>query len=464
MSGIKRSKVDILGDELEALSKKFRKAEIDRNQLQNQIESIRAQNRQKLQELKQKFTDRAKRYEKGLQNVQADVKKVALDFEQALKRQHEAFIDSQREVLTQTKSSIANLKEWTSKQIQEQKKEFQIFAKQQSRELSMVKNRLNDLVIRENERQQYASSFIDGLEEMIKQDEELLPHEQFAPGQLRKIKQRLAISRNNLDNLHSQAALATAQETMQAYFEWKETVLNAERIYEALYDKIDLGFSELLKEVRKNRNVEVTSGAEYLEVNYWTKGAFADLESEVQNAIKSLENRKEEMDQEQLEEVLEELEMLSEKKDQLIDEALKRITSSQLRAEMGDLVINSLNKQGFEFINRGYEAQDQRKTYMIKFRNTSGVEIVAVISPDEAANENTISINTFGDTYHNEEDRLKRFDEIKKSLSLAGINIGETETEAQGIEEFKNIEKILEEGNTEDALKKAGILNSQTRS
>ena len=372
-------------------------------------------------------------------------------------------MDSQRKILSQTQGSIANLKEWTSRQVQEQKKEFQIFAKQQSRELSMVKDRLNDLVVRESDRRQYATFFIDGLEEMIKQDEDLLPHDQFAPGQLKKIKQRLATSRNNLNNDQAQAALATAQETMYAYFEWKETVINAERIYEALYSKIDLGFSELLKEVRENRNVEVTSGAEYQEVNFWTKGAFGELETKVQAAIKKLESGKEEMNQEQLEKVLEELESLSGQKDNLIEEALKRITSSQLRAEMGDLIIDSLNKQGFEFINRGYEGQDQRKTYMIKFRNTAGVEIVAVISPDEAANENTISINTYGDTYHNEEDRLKRFKEIQESLSLAGINVGETETEKYGIEEFKDIEKILEEGNTEATLRKAGILNRQTR-
>ena len=463
MSGVKRSPIEILQDQLEALSKKFQKAKNERAQLNNQIKDIQAQNQQNLEKLKQKFQDRAKAFEDGLQSVHSDVRQFALEFEQNLKNQHEAFIHSQQQLAAQQKEGFDNLKAWTSQQFKDQRREMHQIANAQKRQINQIRIKMDDLIIREDQRQQYASSFIEGLKKMIEKDEQLLPHEQFAPGKLQKVKERLNLAESNLNNQIPQAALVSAQETMFEYYAWKEEVVSAERQFESLFEQTFSTYEALLENVRKNRNVELSDDAGYLEVNYWTNGAYGDLESQIQNMIEKLEQEKQEIDQGQLEEIYEQIGDLESKQNKLIKDAIDRITSSQIRAEMGDKVVQSLEKQGFQYIDRGYEASDQRKTYVLKLRNPNGTEIVAIIAPDDEAHKNSITVNTYGDSFHGDAERKMRFEEIRKSLQDAGINLGDVESQEKALEEFRDVAKILEEGNSEEALKKARILNSQTR-
>jgi len=245
-------------------------------------------------------------------------------------------------------------------------------------------------------------------------------------------------------------------------------VQNASERFERIYSLSLENANALLNNVRKNRTLEMEEGdsSSKQEVDYWTDGRFSTLEQTVEEQLEQLKTQKEELNFENCEKALDYLGQFAHEQEQLINEAVERIVSSQVRAEMGDVVVNVLEDQGFSLSNDevGYTENDQRKSYLFKLENRSGTKVVTVISPSEETYENVISINTY-DGFHDEAAERLRNREICQALSDSGLNPNETQCLPESVFEFKDVGSILKEdgkGIPQKALERTGMLNSQT--
>lgn len=235
------------------------------------------------------------------------------------------------------------------------------------------------------------------------------------------------------------------------------------------YRTVTDAVSGFLAAVRKNRHIELNENEVVQEADYWTNGRYQILEDKVANLHRILAQNKDRLTVEELNEYLDQLETLHQEQEKLLEEAVERIISSQIRAEMGDIVVEVLSQQGYRIKNQecGYADQDQRSPYMIKLHNKNGTEIVTVISPDDNTYQNVISINTYNDDVNDDAARRKRSNDILAALKENGLKLGETECMEDSIAEFYDVENLVKQGGKKipkKVLQKAGMLNSQTES
>ena len=132
---------------------------------------------------------------------------------------------------------------------------------------------------------------------------------------------------------------------------------------------------------------------------------------------------------------------------------------------MADVVIGTLERQGFNVMENGYEKDDQRSVYMVKLKNIADTEIVVAIAPDDETHKNTISVNSYGPEAITEEATQERFTSIQKSLKQAGLQMGEITCNEKGIDARYDVETLIKHGGKgipKKVLEQAKMLNSQT--
>ena len=189
------------------------------------------------------------------------------------------------------------------------------------------------------------------------------------------------------------------------------------------------------------------------------------MEESILEKKTNLEEQKDKLSYEKVEQIFSDLEVLEQQQQELIDESLERVTSSQLRAEMADVVIGTLERQGFNVMENGYEKDDQRSVYMVKLKNIADTEIVVAIAPDDETHKNTISVNSYGPEAITEEATQERFTSIQKSLKQAGLQMGEITCNEKGIDALYDVENLIKlggKGIPKKVLEEAKMLNSQT--
>ena len=286
------------------------------------------------------------------------------------------------------------------------------------------------------------------MELLIQSTNENLPHEKYTPGRLEKIKRQLEAAKQQLLEDVPSATIATVQTAHFALMDLEEEILRQETEFELTYRTVADSVGGLLSSVRNNRNIQLEDNAPEQEADYWTDGRYQELETQIDQIKSHIAQNKEKLSIEELTNYLEDLDQLNKSQEELIEEAVERIISSQIRAEMGDSVVLTMEKQGYRILNNecGYADEDQRGSYLVKMSNVNGTEVVTIISPEDETYQNIISINTYGDEIYDEKATKSRNLEIRKALKEAGLQLGETECNEKGIEELYDVENLIKKG------------------
>jgi myosin heavy subunit len=482
MSGEKRTPIEILQDELRAVRNQVFNINKQRKQLLRDLANVRKENSGQISQLEKRMAKRDQTYQKAIDGLQSNMKSMAQEHHQAMQAQRLEFIDRQKqqknELLKEladseerTNEKIENLQNWTAEHLNKQRSEYLEIADKQQKQLNTLRQEITTLNKKEANRQEYAASYLEDLSSMIKVADENLPHKKYAPGKLDKITRQLDAARSNVLNDIPTAAIPMIQQAHFDLMDMEKEILQKEAEFELIYEMTLENAKALLENVQKNRKIsleEDEDGIEH-ETNYWTNGKFDTLKTGIQEIKENLEANKESLSIEEVNSLLGQLSENIKKQETIINEAVERIISSQYRAEMGDVVVESLEKQGFIMRpdETGYTERDQRKPYLIKLENRAGTKVVAVIAPDEATNKNTISLNTFDNAIHDEAAEELRNEEIRDALAKGGLELGDTICNPSNVEAFKDVKSILEKGGKgipRKTLEQVGILNSQTTS
>lgn len=479
MSGQKKTRVQLLRDDLKATRNQVYSLQNQRKKLSKSFSRAKKENQARIRNLENRVEQRSKAYGRAISSLQSDMRSMAERHQESMTRQRTEFIraqERQREELLhelaaseeRTNIRIDELENWTAGRLAEQRAEYRNIAERQQSQLESLKKDIQQINEREQNRHDRASSYYNDLKTMIEVTEGSIPHDQFAPGKIDRIKRQMNAAANHIDQDLPSAAIAVIQQAHFDLMDLEEEVQRKEMEFDLVYNTALEAFHAILENVKSNRSIsfEGEEDAEH-EADFWTQGQFSELQQKIEKKKKVLESTKEQLSVEEIERMISEVHSYHREQEQLISEAVERIISSQGRAEMGDVIISTLKERGFELVvgQNGYDQGDQRRPYMIKVENLSGTKIVSVISPDDETHENIISINTYDSKTHDEVAEKFRNEEILNSLKNYGLSVGETECLAESVREFYDVEELVKSNSTgipKKGLERAGMINSQT--
>jgi|GEM_PF-3428169 len=448
MSGEKRTPIQILQDTLHHNSQQLYDAKQQTQRLQEEIKNIRRENVSQLQQLSTQLEQRHKRQAKAILSLKSDMKEIAEEHSRQLGEQQRRVMEEMQALESRTDEKVENLRSWTQHRLEEQRRDHRRVAQQQQQDINRLKSDIEKINLREDYREQRARDYISDLDTLICAADVNLPYERYAPGRLDKIRRQLETARKQLADDFPAAVISTVQKAHFDLMDLEEEVLRKDMEFEVTYRTVADAIGGLLAAVRKNRQIRLEDDAIHQEADYWTQGRYQVLENRIEDKKNYIQENKSSLTTEALTEYLDDLEELTGQQEKLISEAVERIISSQLRAEMGDIIAEKLCQQGFDVKpgERGYADSDQRNAYMIKLQNVAGTEIVTVISPDEKTYQNMLSINTYGEDTQDDKARQQRNKDILSSLRQEGLQMGDTISGEQGVEEFYDVKNLIRQG------------------
>lgn len=472
MSGEKRTPIQIVRDEMHSMRNQVYNIQKHRERLEKNIKKAQQENRQHIQQLHHELEARDQKREQAINGLESDMKDLAQKHHQALRKQRKEFIAAQTkqrdELIVEIAESegrsakrIENLREWTHESLQSQRQEYLNIARQQQQQIDNIKGDIRVINQREENRQERASYYISDMKKLISAvDRDLF--EKFALGKLEKVERQIALAEQQLASDIPSAAIGTAQSAHFALMDLDQEVQDKEAEFEMYHSTAVDAIAALLENVRENRQIQLEEDAATQEANYWTDGKYEDLLGRISKLRDRLAQDKTQLSLEEVNYILDNISELSLEQEATMKDAVERIISSQLRAEMGDTVVDALSQRGFRVVKgeSGYSENDQRQPYLVKMHKKDGPQIVTVIAPDGESHKNIISVNTYGDRFHNEEAEQQRNTEIRQAFEKQGLKLGETECNDIHIAEFYDVKSIIEEGRgiPESVKKKAGIL------
>ncbi len=465
MSGEKRSPIQIVRDDLNRTRNQMKNLRKANNKLASSMIIANEKRTQQNQYFQQQLVNRDKKYEKTVSSMNSSLKQMESKHISAIKRQNDNFNQQIIKERIERKESITSLYKYTVESISKTKKEFQKITNNQQRQINSVKSDINDIFKKEINNKNATINFINDFQKQLQTFNEQEPHNKFTPGEYQTISNKLQDAKSQVSNME-QAAMALTQTTYYEFVALREKVRLKEQEFNEWRNLGIESSTALFEDIRKNHKYELENNAGEIEINEWTNGEFFKLEEEVDIVRKELLENKKNLTLERVKYLLEEITKQTDRKEVLINEAIERVLSSDKRREMAIIISKTLSEFGFKPTNAGYEKSDFKNLYIAKLKRNDGVEIIVTLIPDDETNTNILSLNTKQPGFFNEKLSRERFFRIADALRDKGLNVGEMEGKSEHIEEFYDIENIIDENGTgvsKELLEKKGLIKKQIK-
>lgn len=466
MSGEKRSPIQIVRDDLNRTRNQMKNIRKANNKLASSMIIANEKRIEQQQYFQQQLRNRDKKYEQTVSSMNSSLKHMEHKHLSAIRRQNDNFNQQIVKERNERRKSITDLHNYTVKSINATKKEFQEITNNQQREINSVKNDIKDIFQKEINNKNATINFINDFQKQLQTFNEQEPHNKFTPGEFLTINNKLKDAKSKVGNME-QAAMANSQTIYYEFIELRKKVRLKELEFNHWRDLGIESSTALFEDIRKNHKYELENNAGEIEINEWTDGDFFKLEEEVNQIRKELIENKENLSLERVKYLLEEIKKQTIKEQDLINEAIERVLSSDKRREMAIIIAKTLSEFGFKPTNAGYEKSDFKNLYIAKLkRYNDGVEIIVTLIPDDETNTNILSLNTKQPGFFNEKHSRERFYKIADALRDKGLNVGEMEGKSEHIEEFYDIENIIDKNGTgisKELLEKKGLIKKETK-
>ncbi len=255
-------------------------------------------------------------------------------------------------------------------------------------------------------------------------------HRKYAPNQIEAIEARL----NGVSALPDVAACAILNTAFNDLLTLDDDIERAKMEYEAKHLLTLKAAQEVLTRMHENRKkITVTDGENNvatdengeiirLELDFWTEGEYGKKENELRGIIDTISKGLDRPDYtvNDLDNALLQIQKIDEEQNNMVVESIQQGNASQIRAEMADAIVQHLEGQRFQVIERGYEHGDARNAYFIKLDDGTSVIVVAV-NPEN--NEKNIIIRKTIDTDLSEPDLLQLNKDLDNAMEEAGLTI-----------------------------------------
>ncbi len=261
---------------------------------------------------------------------------------------------------------------------------------------------------------------------------ETLPFDRYAPGRLEALERDLVAVKDVLDSGLGEAALAGAQRAyhglsdLRVELEWADREWHLVRA--AARDALLV--VQGLIEQNANRVAVDAEGEELpdvpLDVDYWSNGALSRLRAEVASAFDLATNEASPPGTDAMRELVEQRAPAFEQRlAEIVEEAGLSQLGSQLRANIADIVVQTLIDNGFSLADATYGGDDYRNAFFAKVEHPDGGEVVVDVSPSAAGPiACELKVLSFDRDTGSDEIRTARALELTAALREHGLDTG----------------------------------------
>lgn len=252
-------------------------------------------------------------------------------------------------------------------------------------------------------------------------------HDFFAPGELEKIDHSLGMAEGNARAGACEAALLGAQQSCLALNDLRLKLESQQAEWAYWYHETHQKLVSLAAAIERCRSVaavdqddrEIPGAA--IDVDAWTNGRLSQLlravnvlDGQMQNATMDMlktaaKNRLPELEKRLL---------------RLVDEARSAVLGSQARVNICDLVVSSLQGNGYQLQGAEYETGDMRGEYAARLIGADGSQVVVRVSPTgrgQDKQELILETTQPENAAYTEYELQRRADEISQALNRHGI-------------------------------------------
>lgn len=303
--------------------------------------------------------------------------------------------------------------------------------RQQQEELSQLSRHIRHLNNEGERKRQLSEEWVSAAGQFCEFIRASYAHEFFAPGQVEKLENQLAMARQNLDQGLYEAGLMTAQQAYMAGSELRLDLEQRQSEWQFLFQAAWEAVTQLLDQANHCRVIPAVDLDGNLlpyeiDVDFWVVGRLTVFENELQDALNLLETGHELPDAKILQRwLMVDLPEYANALSEMILDARVNALNSQLRINIADLVVQALQEQGFALQGAAYEARDDRNSFEAQMMSLDGSEVLVQVAPvGSQLGENELHLQSLDDQVRTEHELRQRWQEVSHSLAQYGLEVG----------------------------------------
>ena len=416
------------------------------NNLHQEIENLEQKNEKQVDQVKSNLENKLKRERK---RYEQQLNSQEREYQKSLKKQKENFSDNLDSLEDRVNNRIESQNKMFKNRLQNHRYELENMLQQESTRLeNYIQQIEQELNSRYQEKDEITKKWLDYFKEMMERIENNYDYQKFAADKYSALKEKLELSKNNYNNNFHELG------TIQNYYlearklknslrlltlEWEDRLAEAEDVVEIA--------REILEENRTiKQEYQQDNGGKVeidLDIEYWSKGEWANLENRLEDYETKLQNPKK-LKTEELENIIQEVNELIVRIEGATDKAILRHDSHILAKEIQESIYHALEDIAFEVKANIYKNADEREGNVMILENDMGEQIVTTIEFDEQDSQNKfeLAFNT-EDKYTREESLNQITNFISQEL---GIDINEDQIQAkEGYEDQPAPEELFDE-------------------
>lgn len=425
MSGHKKALVSISQEEYDRL----RTASVRVYDLAAQLDELHDVIRQKSTQSSQAQLDQALNRQHAYEEAVAVLSDNMQDLEHASAQAYESLYHTWSQNLSAfeqnwSQQAAEQLENWSNQvlsEIQEEHRARQV-------ELLHLHRRIEDSQRSAREHQALAEHWSESALILLDFIQNHYPLALFGRAKYQRILNELAAAEDSYSTAAFQAALSAYQ---RIFFQLSDLRVELERRlarWSHLYQQALVQATAHLAVLEQSAQVQAVDLegqeiSERVDVDLWTQGGYSDLIQRSQALLAQLESGMEHNNTRAVQQILShDLPALREEFTDLVHQARMAVLSSQLRINIADLVVQSLEAQHFVFAEGHYDAEDMRRAYSASLKNLAGEEVVIQVHPRGVDSlDNDLHIISLDRSQSTEHDFRQRFLEVQSSLTENGL-------------------------------------------
>ena len=223
------------------------------------------------------------------------------------------------------------------------------------------------------------------------------------------------------------AAQLDARNAYREALAFHQRILEAEQVWNQAYQGAQLSVAQAQARIENSREVTHEATGIRLDVNYWSDGDLAELETDA-NALHAQLQQASQFTLQDLENIRAAGEQIQNETVETVVFSLGAVESSQWRASIAAILGRSLrDSSGLQLGGRGYQGGDSRAAHRIRLTGRSGFEMVITQTPVIGENgevNNRLETDIINPGTFNDTTARDLANEIQDVLVANGFNTG----------------------------------------
>jgi hypothetical protein len=431
MSGVKRITVDA-NQWSRAQQAAARLREVNR-EIPGMLDAVRRENQAAIDRATAEVRARQDAVDQALAGLSEQTRKIEAQTRQRIRAQ-------ETRLRGELSDTARQLREESRAALEDQERRFAAgLAKERQERVRETKELRDGLAALQNHRDQArsaAATYVADARLMRDAIDRELPHERFAPGRLAELSSRLDFAEENVGQDRGEAALAQAQEIYLQLSELRAEVELRDQEWQAMRLAAGAAITLLQQQVRVNTTPDAVDekgekiDGYTLDVDFWSEGELTELSETAAQLAARLTDTSRPPSVAELREIADRAAAggeLDEKLTSVVATAQARQIASQVRANLAELVVSTLEETAGYAWEEGqaiYAGGDERQAFYAKVRHLDNSEIVVEVAPDDGGKSCTLRILSYDAGLPDEEERVRRAHAVADSLRAHGLQAG----------------------------------------